>query len=116
MSVRRWVCNDGPISPLPAYPARFQAGATFESVAKSWINAQKAHWSSGYLDKIERRLVKNVYPRLGSRPIAEISTPEYVEIIRYARDRGVMDTARRVRETCNRVFRRTVENSNSPVS
>ena len=90
--------------------ARFQAGATFEVVAKSWIDAQKEHWSAGYLDKIERRLAKNVYPWLRSRPIAEISTPEYVEVIHYARDRGVADTARRVRETCNCVFRHAVEN------
>jgi integrase len=51
-----------------------------------------------------------VYPWLGKRPIAEITTPEYVEqVIRRARDRGVLDTARRVRETCNCVFRHAVE-------
>ncbi|MEX3690460.1 tyrosine-type recombinase/integrase [Paraburkholderia sp. BR14263] len=91
--------------------ARFSANATFEAVAKAWIAEQKAHWSANYLDKIERRLAKNVYPWLGKRPIAEITTPEYVEqVIRRARDRGVLDTARRVRETCNCVFRHAVEN------
>lgn len=91
--------------------SRFSANATFEAVAKAWIASQKAHWSGDYLDKIERRLAKNVYPWVGKRPIAEITTPEYVEqVIHRARDRGVLDTARRVRETCNCVFRHAVEN------
>lgn len=50
-------------------------------MAKVWIREQKAHWSADYLDKIQRRLAKNVYPWLGNRPIAQIATPEYVEII-----------------------------------
>jgi hypothetical protein len=86
--------------------ARLQASATFETVAKAWIASQKSHWSENYLDKIERRLKKNAYPWIGHRPIGEISTHEYVtEVIHRARDRGVADTARRVRETCNCVFR-----------
>jgi integrase len=91
--------------------ARLQASATFEIVAKAWVEEQKPHWSVGYLDKIERRLKKNAYPWIGHRPIGEISTHEYVtEVIHRARDRGVADTARRVRETCNCVFRHAVEN------
>jgi hypothetical protein len=61
--------------------ARFNANSTFESVAKAWIREQKPHWSANDLEKIERRLVKNVYPWLGGRPIAEITTPEYVAVI-----------------------------------
>jgi integrase len=89
--------------------AKFHAAATFESIAKAWIEGKKAHWSENYQDKIERRLENNVYPWLGKRPIAEITTPEYVAVIHRARDRGVLDTARRVRETCNCVFRHAVE-------
>ncbi|MDN7179043.1 integrase arm-type DNA-binding domain-containing protein [Caballeronia sp. SEWSISQ10-4 2] len=90
--------------------ARLQASETFESVAKAWIASQKSHWSENYLDKIERRLKKNAYPWIGQRSIGEISTHEYVtEVIHRARDRGVADTARRVRETCNCVFRHAVE-------
>lgn len=99
------------VDPMRKRRARFNAEATFEAVAKAWIAEQKAHWSEDYLDKIERRLAKNVYPWLGRRPIAEITTPEYVEqVIHRARNRGVLDTARRVRETCNCVFRHAVEN------
>ena len=54
--------------------ARFNANSTFELVAKAWIREQKAHWSVNSLDKIERRLVKNVYPWLGSRS-CKISIP-----------------------------------------
>lgn len=54
-------------------------------------------------------MAKNVYPWLGKRPVAEITIPEYVSVIHRARDRGVPDTARRVRETCNCVFRYAVE-------
>ncbi|MFM0079010.1 integrase arm-type DNA-binding domain-containing protein [Paraburkholderia sediminicola] len=90
--------------------ARLRASATFEHVATDWIREQKAHWSASYLDKIERRLKKNAFPWLADRPIGEIATPEYVAVIHRARDRGVPDTARRVRETCNCVFRHAVEN------
>ncbi|MEA3101995.1 Arm DNA-binding domain-containing protein, partial [Caballeronia mineralivorans] len=65
--------------------ARLQASATFEIVAKAWVEEQKPHWSVGYLDKIERRLKKNAYPWIGHRPIGEISTHEYVtEVIHRA--------------------------------
>ncbi|WP_207001541.1 tyrosine-type recombinase/integrase [Trinickia mobilis] len=89
--------------------AKFNAEATFEVIAKAWIKTKAAHWSVDYQDKIERRLAKNTYPWLGKRPIVEITTPEYVAVIHRARDRGVPDTARRVRETCNCVFRYAVE-------
>jgi integrase len=69
------------------------------------------------LDKLEREgrapatltkmrwLLELAFPFIGQRPIAEITTPELLLVLRQAEARGRYETARRLRSTCGMVFR-----------
>jgi integrase len=54
------------------------------------------------------RLEGDIFPQFGSRPIAEIDAPELLEALRKVENRGVIETARRLRQTCGQVFRYAV--------
>ena len=46
-----------------------------------------------------------VYPRLGSRPIAEITAPELLTVLRPNESRGMNETAHRALQRCSQIFR-----------
>jgi hypothetical protein len=53
-------------------------------------------------------LKKDLFPWLGSRPIADITPPEVFEVLRRAESRGAHDTAHRLHQNCGQVFRYAV--------
>lgn len=82
-----------------------QAGNSFESVALEWFAKNKAVWTEGHSRTIIQRLQGNVLPWLGERPIAEISAPEILTVLRRIEDRGAIETAHRIKQICGQVFR-----------
>src|SRR5262249_2713321 len=57
------------------------------------------------------RLEADVFPIIGSRPIAEIDAPELLDVLRRVEKRGVIETARRLRQICGQVFRYAIASS-----
>ncbi len=51
------------------------------------------------------RIAKNIFPYLGNRPIAEITPPELLAVLRKIEIRGAVDQAHRVRGICSLIFR-----------
>jgi integrase len=51
------------------------------------------------------RLEADVFAEFGSRPILDIDAPELLETLRKVERRGVIETARRLRQVCGQVFR-----------
>jgi integrase len=78
---------------------------TFEAVARQWLAVRRSEWSASYHDKLEARLVRDVFGPLGARPIGLVTPPELLKLLRSIQDRGTVETARRVRETCSLIFR-----------
>jgi integrase len=86
---------------------------TFESVARSWMQVLQAKARHGSItaktvDRNRRLLHRHVFPRLGSRPIAAISPSELLMILKQIESQGFLDTARRVKQRCSRVFRHAI--------
>ena len=50
-------------------------------------------------------MLEFAYPAIGDRPIAEITAPELLSVLRKAEAGGRFETARRLRSTCGMVFR-----------
>lgn len=75
---------------------------TFESVAAETIKNQQLS-DSTRLKKISR-LETYVFPKIGKKPIDQISTQELVEIIRELVRERTFDTAKKVRRELNQVF------------
>jgi integrase len=78
----------------------------FEVVAREWHAKFAPSWDSQkYREVTLRRLELNVFPWLGKRPIAEITAPELLTVIRRIEDRGAIDTAHRILGLCGQIFR-----------
>lgn len=79
--------------------------SSFQSVALLWLE----HWSvdkdARHVDTTRRRLIANVYPALGLRPIADIEAPELVAMAKKIEARGVSHIAKRALETTGQIFR-----------
>jgi integrase len=81
---------------------------TFEAVAREWVQRKAGGWTQGHAEKILRRLEKEAFPWIGGRPVAEITPPELLRVLRRIEARGVIETAHRVHQNCGQVFRYAV--------
>lgn len=81
---------------------------TFEAVAREWHNKFSPGWVPPHAEKIMKRLEREIFPWLGSRPIADISAPELLTVLRRIEARNALDTAHRVHQNCGKVFRYAV--------
>jgi len=82
-----------------------QAANSFEAVAREWHSKFSGTWSAGHADTIKERLEKEVFPYIGTRPIAEITPPELLAVLTLMESRGALGMAHRVRTYCSQVFR-----------
>lgn len=82
-----------------------RAANSFEVVAREWHSRQKTIWSEGHTIRTLQRLEKDVFPYMGARPIAEITPPELLAVLRRIESRGANETAHRARFVCGQVFR-----------
>jgi len=85
--------------------AKLASENTFESVAREWIANQRNRLAARYLALLLSRLETDIFLQIGSRPIAEVDAPELLEMLRKVENRGVIETARRLRQLCGQVFR-----------
>lgn len=72
----------------------------FEVIAREWLTKNADGWTEEHADRIRRRLERDVFPWLGKRPVAEITTPELLKVLERIQDRGAIDTAHRAQQNC----------------
>lgn len=82
-----------------------ERATTFAAVAQEWLDTKKGSLTESTWLRDRDQLMKMVRPYLGSRPVGEIEAPELLAILKRLENRGVRDTAHRVRAVCGRVFR-----------
>lgn len=80
------------------------AGATFKVLAEEWLAKNTPRWSSGHAGTVRDRLTTNVYPWIGSKPIAAIESPAVLSVIRRIEARGAPEVARRVLQVVTQIF------------
>jgi integrase len=71
--------------------------AKLEREGRAQATLSKKHW-----------LLSFAYPAFGGRPVAEITARDLLALLRKIEDRGLYETARRLRSTCGMVFRYAV--------
>jgi integrase len=81
------------------------AANSFEVVAREWFAKFKPQWTDGHSEKIIARLERDVFPWVGSRPIADVKAPEILACLRRVEHRGAVETAHRALQNCGQVFR-----------
>ena len=78
--------------------SKAEAGAnSFEVVAREWHTKQSNAWVKSTAVARLTRLEAEVFPAIGSKPIAIIGAPEILKILRRIEGRGANEVARRVR-------------------
>ena len=77
---------------------------SFEVVARAWHKSRGNAWTENYAGKVLSSLERDVFPKIGHRPIADITAPELLSMLRVVESRGVLETTHRVKQTCGQVF------------
>ncbi|MCG9095184.1 tyrosine-type recombinase/integrase [Laribacter hongkongensis] len=98
------------IDPGEARKAQKAAGSlnaanSFEVIAREWHGKFLPTWTTSHADKIMRRFERDVFPWLGSRPVAEIDAPALLAVLRRIESRGAIETAHRAMQSAGQVFR-----------
>ena len=82
-----------------------RAANSFEVVAREWFAKFSAKWAPSHAEKIIRRLERDIFPWIGGRPIADITAPKLLAVLRRIDERGAVETAHRAHQNCGQVFR-----------
>ncbi|HEY5298696.1 MAG TPA: integrase arm-type DNA-binding domain-containing protein [Verrucomicrobiae bacterium] len=88
-----------------------KAENTFESIAREWLEQNKNQWSKLYAADVTKRLENHIFPKLGHRPLAEITTTDILDVLRVIEKSGALDMAQRMMQVCGQVFRYAITTS-----
>jgi hypothetical protein len=81
-----------------------RAANSFEVVAREWFAKYSTTWAANHGDRIIRRFERDIFPWIGGRPIAEVTAPELLAVVRRIENRGALETAHRALGNCGQVF------------
>lgn len=81
-----------------------RAATTFEAVAREFHGAKCAGWSASHAKTWLRCCEKDLFPHIGSLPLAEVSLPHLLQTVRKVEARGAGYTARTLVEYAGQVF------------
>lgn len=82
-----------------------KSAETLQIIAEEWLARTETQGRSETTLKKLRWLLNFAYPTLGNRPIADITAPEVLEVLRKVEVRGRHETAVRLRGTLGTLFR-----------
>jgi integrase len=91
------------------------SGDHFRAVAEEWIDAKitkenRPGWSAKYEDQVRSYFDRDVYPKVGRRPIRSITSAEWLAVVRAIADRGAESAAILVRQLVSQVYVYAVSN------
>ena len=81
---------------------------TFEAIAREWFAKFSPGWVASHGDKILRRLERDIFPWIGTKPIAAVTAPQLLAALRRVEERGALETAHRAHQNCGQIFRYAV--------
>lgn len=85
--------------------AAIEAGRqTFERVARQWHANARPQWARVHASDVLRSLERDVFPTIGALPIAQLTPPIVLGVLREIEARGSIETAKRVRQRISAVF------------
>ena len=86
--------------------ARGQAlPGSLREVFEDWHKTRSPGWSESYATKVKARIVNDVLPWLGDRPVGEITEAELLSCLKRIQDRGAIESAHSTCQNLGQVFR-----------
>ncbi len=87
-----------------AAQAKADLGAnTFEITAREWL--AKRDWVPRYAVKVVAWMENDVFPWIGSRPVGELTAPDFLRVARRIEERGAIESAHRIMQNCGQIMR-----------
>jgi integrase len=80
----------------------------FETVAREWIAQQTPRWVDTHRSRIELRLRNDVFPWIGTRPIADLLPADILQLLKRVEARGAIASAHRIQYSIGQIFRYAV--------
>ena len=74
--------DPGEVRKVEKLTRHLAAAESFEAVGREWFNQVMPDKSKSYRERTGRILEKDLYPYLGSRPIASVTAPELLAVLR----------------------------------
>lgn len=82
-----------------------RAEETFEKWARDWHDQQKSRWKPVHAADVIGSMEHDLFPVIGRFPITGIDEPLLLAALQNVEKRGAVETARRLRQRAERVFR-----------
>ena len=92
------------------------SGNTFRAVAEDWVEANRNQWIPSHVARVQSSLDRDILPRLGDRPIADVSAAEVLAVIKRVEKRDALDQAKRVLQRLTGIFALGVSTLRCPVN
>lgn len=77
---------------------------TVQTVAEKWIESNRPHWSRDHAHQCEQSLTDHAYERIGDKKPESVEPAEILDLIDAMLAKGMIETARRVRQRLDAVF------------
>ncbi len=84
--------------------ATLKSANAFKTVAREWLEQRRHQWAANTAELARDRLEQYVFPELGAKPIAAITAPEVLTVLRGVENQGLLETARRVMQMTRQIF------------
>ena len=81
---------------------------SFEAVGREWLAKHSPNWAPVHADWVGRALDRDVFPWIGAQPIAELTAPDLLAVVRRIEERGALKMAHRTLQICGRMWRYAV--------
>lgn len=97
--------NPGAVKREERQATAMAAANTFELVAREFVQTKVDAWSPMYAAKWLRGMEKDLFPYIGKLPIATVTPPMLLDVLRKCEKRGAIESAHTLRQTAGQVFR-----------
>ena len=78
---------------------------TFERFARAWHETQKGRWKDIHAQDVIGSMERDLFPVIGAYPVGDIDEGLLLAALRPVETRGAIETAHRLRQRAERVFR-----------
>jgi integrase len=112
---RKLLAQNPPLDPGEVKKSQKQAiygkhENTLEAVAREWAESYFINKSVSHKERTLRRLEIYIFPWLGNKPIADITAPEVLQVIKRPQNQSKLETAHRALQAVGQVMRYAVQN------
>lgn len=112
---RKLLAQNPPVDPGEVKKSQKQAiygkhENTLEAVAREWAESYFINKSASHKERTLRRLEIYIFPWLGNKPIADITAPEVLQVIKRPQNQSKLETAHRALQAVGQVMRYAVQN------